>query len=98
MKTAIYYHFPDRSNLRKFLHNVLQNFNVFECQLRIFRQKSGLSMGSFLSPCLSNILVNLLKKSVEPKFLKSKQKGHWTRFADDIMCICRKDSVDKIFH
>ena len=50
--------FPERSNLRKFLHNVLQNFNVFECQLGIFRQRSGLSMRSCLSPCLSNIFVN----------------------------------------
>lgn len=54
-------------------------------------------MGSCLSPCLSNIFVNLLEKSVVPKFLNTKLIVHWSRFADDIMCICRKDSVDEIF-
>jgi hypothetical protein len=29
---------PEKSNLRKFLHNVLENFNVFECQFGIFSQ------------------------------------------------------------
>ena len=88
---------PERSNLRKFMHNVLLNHNTFECQLGIFKQRSGLSMGSSLSPSLSNIFVDILEKSVIPKFLKTKEIIHWSRFADDIMCICKKNSVEKIF-
>ena len=89
--------FPTRSNLRKFMHEVLLNYNKFECQLGIFKQISGLAMGSKLSPILSNIFVNLLEQSVIPKFQKTKQIVHWSRYADDIICICEKNSIDQIF-
>ena len=52
--------FPERANFRTFLHSVLTKFNTFECQLGIFQQKSGVSMGSSLSPSFSNIFVDLL--------------------------------------
>ena len=41
--------FPERSNLRKFMRNVLLNYNTFECQLGIFKQRSGLAMGSSMN-------------------------------------------------
>ena len=46
---------------------------------------------------MSIIFRNLPEKSVVPKFLTSKQIIHWSRFADDIMCICRKGSVDEMY-
>ena len=79
------------------MHDVLLNYNKFECQLGIFKQISGLAMGSKLSPILSNIFVNLLEQSVIPKFQKTKQIIHWSRYADDIICICKKNSIDQIF-
>ena len=78
---------PERANFRKFMHNVLLNFNTFECQLGIFKQRSGLAMGSSLSPSLSNIFLDLVEKSIIPKFLKSKKVLSWVRY-DDIICIC----------
>ena len=89
---------PERANFRKFMHNVLLNFNTFESQLGIFKQRSGLAMGSSLSPSLSNIFLDLVEKSIIPKFLKSKKVLSWVRYADDIICICEKNSVDEIFN
>jgi hypothetical protein len=43
------------------------------------------------------VFVNLLEKSVLSNFLKSKHILHWSRFADDVICIFKKDSVNKIF-
>ena len=54
-------------------------------------------MGSSLSPSFSNIFVDLLEKSIIPKFLKSKKIIHWSRFADDILCICERSSINEIF-
>ena len=50
---------PSRSDLRKFLHAVLTDFNFFRSQIGVFRQKGGLGMGSSLSPILANLFVNM---------------------------------------
>jgi hypothetical protein len=71
--------FPDRAYFRKFLHNVLINYNSFESQIGIFKQRSDLAMESKSSPSLSNIFVDLLENSTIPKFIKSKKILHWSR-------------------
>ena len=53
-------------------------------------------MGSPLSGSLSNIFVHLMEKVVITKFMKEKTIVSWVRYADDVLCICRKDSVNTI--
>ena len=38
--------FPVRSKLRKLMHSVFTSYNIFECQLGIYKQCSGIAMGS----------------------------------------------------
>ena len=87
-----------RSNFRVLIQKVLKDFNVFENQLGFFRQKSGLAMGSPLSGLLSNIFIHLMENTIVNNFLKNKKIVHWQRFADDVICICRKDSIDLILN
>ena len=53
-------------------------------------------MGSSLSGALSNIFVSLMEKSVLPKLIKNKEIVSWIRYADDVICICKKDTVSNI--
>jgi hypothetical protein len=84
--------FTERSNLRKYMHSVLTNYNIFECQLEIYKQRSGIhvAMGSSLSNYLANIFGNILEKSMILKLIKSKKNLHWSRYVDDIICITEK--------
>jgi hypothetical protein len=68
------------------MHSVLLNLNIFESQIGIFKQHSGLAMGSFLYPSLANIFLDILEKSAIPKF-KNKKKSNTGRYADDVLCI-----------
>jgi hypothetical protein len=61
-------------------------------------KKSGLAMGSPLSGLLSNIFIHLMEKTIVNHFLKNKNIIHWQRFVDDVICICRKDSIDLILN
>ena len=56
--------FPERSDLRSFLHGVLLNYNIFRTQIGVFKQRSGLSMGSPLSSSMSDIFLNILESTL----------------------------------
>ena len=79
-----------------FIQNVLKNFNIVENNLGFYRQIGGLAMGSPLSGPLSNIFVHLMEDTVINKLLKNKTIVHWQRFADDVLCICKKDAVQEV--
>ena len=53
-------------------------------------------MYSCLSSIISNLFVNLLEISVIEKFQRNGEIISWLRFADDICCIAKKESVRKI--
>ena len=53
-------------------------------------------MGSSLSGALSNIFVSLMEKSVLPKLIKNKEIVSWIRYADDVISICKKDTVSNM--
>ena len=53
-------------------------------------------MGSPLLGALSNVFIHLMEKTVVNNLIKDKTIIHWQRFADDVFCICEKDSITKI--
>ena len=87
---------PDRADLRKFMHGVLLNYNTFSTQIGTFKQRSGLSMGSPLSSSMSDIFLNLMETTLIDKFIKNDEIIHWSRYCDDILVICNKNSKNKI--
>jgi hypothetical protein len=88
--------YPERSDLRKFMHGVLLNFNTFRTQIGTFKQRSGLSMGSPLSSSMSDIFLNLMETTLIDKFIKNKEVLHWSRYCDDILVVCNKNSAKTI--
>ena len=64
--------FPERANFRKFMHKVLLNYNTFECQLGIFKQRLGLAMWSSLSPCFLLAILDF-RKICSPKLFEIKE-------------------------
>ena len=59
----------------------------------VYQQKSGLSMGSSLSPALSNIFVNDLETKIVKKYIKNKKILSYSRFADDSLLIIHKNAI-----
>ena len=92
------YPIPSRSDFRIFMQKVLKDFNVCQNNLGYYRQIGGLAMGSKLSGALSNLFIHLMEETVVSKLIKNKTIIHWQRFADDVLCICEKDSVDLILN
>ena len=64
---------PKRENFKTFLIQTLTKYSIVLSQIGIFQQKSGLSMGSSLSPTLSNIFVRNLEKKIVKNILKIKK-------------------------
>ena len=88
--------YPERADLRKFMHGVLLNYNIFNTQTGTYKQRSGLAMGSPLSSSMSDIFLNLMETTLIEKFIKNKEILHWSRYVDDILVICDKNSVENI--
>ena len=74
----------------------LTDFNIFKSRIGIFKQQQGLPMGGCLSPLLSNLFLHMLEKLLVTKFIKQGKVKFWKRYADDIICIVTKDSVEEI--
>ena len=53
-------------------------------------------MVSSLSPIVSNLLLNMLKKKLVKKFLDEGIVKFWKRYADDVLCIVSKDALENI--
>ena len=54
---------PTRAKFRKFLHGVLNNFNIFHCQIGTFSQKKGVKMGSLFA----DLFLGMLERTVIAK-------------------------------
>ena len=53
-------------------------------------------MGSPLSSLLSNLYVHMMEQTIVKNFEKSGVILCWLRFADDVICVCKKSSVNII--
>ena len=69
---------------------------MFECLSGIYRQKDGLPMGSSLSPLLANIYVAMFEQSVVKKLQKEGKVVVWLRYADDILAVIKKRSMNTV--
>ena len=56
--------FPPKDKFKHFLKEILLKFNCFTSLAGCYRQISGCSMGSRLSPILANIYVHLMEESI----------------------------------
>ena len=88
---------PKRENFKQFLIKTLTKYSIVRSQIGIFQQKSGLSMGSSLSPLLSNIFVHSLESKIVQKYKKTGKIKFYSRFADDSLLIIHKNSVRNFF-
>ena len=88
--------FPERTDLRKFMYDVILNYNVFHTQIGTYKQRSGLAMGSPLSSSMSDIFLSLMETTLIQKFIKNKEIIHWSRYVDDVIVICDKNSINNI--
>ena len=84
---------PKREYLKTFLLKTLQKFSIINTPLGVYQQKTGLNMGSALSPMLSNIFVHALETKVLEKYIKTGKLIHYSRFADDSLIILHKSSI-----
>ena len=87
---------PLRENFREVLHSVLVKRSYFNTQIGLYRQKRGLSMGSSLSPLLSNLFLGIMERDIVKKLKNSGQIISWIRFADDVLTVIQKGSRDLI--
>ena len=84
---------PKREYLKGFLLKTLQKFSIIKTPLGVYQQKTGLNMGSALSPMLSNIFVHALETKVIKKYADTGKLIHYGRFADDSIIVLHKNSL-----
>ena len=60
---------PPKSIFQKFLTDILLKFNCFSSVNGFYRQKSGASMGSRLSPILGNLYLHLMEREMVQKHI-----------------------------
>ena len=84
---------PKRELFKGFLLKTLQKFSIVNTPIGVYQQKTGLNMGSALSPMLSNIFVHALETKVLDKYIENNKLIHYSRFADDSLIILHKNSV-----
>ena len=69
---------------------VLLKFSAFWCINGYYRQKAGLSMGSKLSPAISNIFLHMMENIVIKQFMDQNILLFYCRYVDDCLLIVRK--------
>ena len=62
---------PTRANLKQFLLETLSKYSIFRSSTGVFKQKSGLAMGSSISSSISTIFVNLMEQNVVQSYVES---------------------------
>ena len=95
-KKGNYLPVPARFKFKKFLMGLLTDFSIVKTQIGTYKQVKGLAMGSPLSSLLSNLYVNMMEQRIVKNFEKSGVILCWLRFADDVLCVCKKSSVNII--
>ena len=87
---------PDREKFVELILGTLSEFNIFKTKVGIFKQHKGLPMGGYLSPIVSNLFVNMLEDEIVKRFQRLGHIKIWRRFADDIVTVISKGSLDRI--
>ena len=76
--------------------NVLTKFNSFSSVNGFYKQVDGLSMGSRLSPLISNLYCNMMEQKVISKFIRNNTIISYLRYVDDVFVCCKKGSSEKM--
>ena len=84
---------PTRENLKQFLLDTFQKYSIFRSPIGVYKQKSGLGMGSSISASISTIYVNLMEQITIKSYLSSGRLISYHRYADDCILIIRKNSI-----
>ena len=84
---------PTREKLKLFLLETFQNFSTFKSPIGVYKQKSGLSMGSKVSASLATIFVNMMEQNIVKKYFSESKLISYQRFADDVILFIRKNSI-----
>ena len=89
---------PPKHVFEPFLKSVLTEFTAFKTCSSYFRQINGCSMGSKLSPLLSNIFLSIVEKSLVDPLLQNGKLISYKRYVDDCFLVIRnRDDIDEIF-
>ena len=78
--------------------DVLLKFSSFEALSGFYRQKSGLSMGSKISPSMADIFVNIMEQDLIKKLISNGTIISYYRYVDDIFCIVKKGHQNDILN
>ena len=62
----------------------------------MYKQISGLGMGTCLSPLLAKLFMAVFEKSVVEKLIEVGLVLKWYRYVDDIFCILKTDAKEKV--
>ena len=92
-ENGIFLPLPTRENLKQFLLDTFQKYSIFRSPIGVYKQKSGLGMGSSISASISTIYVNLMEQITIKSYLSSGRLISYHRYADDCILIIRKNSI-----
>ena len=84
---------PTREKLKMFLLDTFQNFSIFRSPIGVYKQKSGLAMGSSVSASLATIFVNLMEQKVVKKYFLENKLISYQRYADDVILLIEKNTI-----
>ena len=81
---------PPKLTFKKFITAVLTKFNSFSSVNGFYTQNDGLSMGSKLSPLISNFYCNLMEQKIIKKWQNQNKIVMYVRYVDDICVVLKK--------
>ena len=87
---------PPRSLFEKYFMQVLLQFSSFQTLSGFYRQKSGLSMGSKISPSLANIFCHMMEENIIQGYIDKGIIISYQRYVDDVAVILKKGYKEEI--
>ena len=89
---------PPKFVFQPFLKSVLTEFTAFQTCSSYYRQTNGCSMGSKLSPILSNIFLSIIEEKIVDPLIENGEIISYRRYVDDCFIVVRnRDNIEKIF-
>ena len=86
---------PPRDVFQKFFHDTLK-FSSFQGLSGYYVQKQGPSMGSRLSPIMSDLFCHMMESKIILRLLENGTILHYNRYVDDCILIIRKGAENSI--
>ena len=90
--------YPPKRTFQKFIMAVLTKFNSFSSVNGFYTQIDGLSMGSKLSPLISNLYCNLMEQKIISKWLNKGIVVNYQRYVDDIFLCIKKNNHQNLLN